>query len=222
MDSDTLVYKRGWWWTTLLVIKAGWNLIRAFWMMSPALSGEKKWPLHSVILEKAVMLAAVKLNIDFVFGTSLNVLCTSVVKTIVSIVWSSHRSCYTKCLCWWKKIPADCCKIPNAEMTVKKTKQNVRNKKVCGTECTRMSRPHKNSLSGQWLNLEETTKQLKQKPGCSRRKDEKRVQLGKNTGMGEDGFSFRGASLFILYSICILLQLGACVGRERLKKKKRK
>lgn len=60
------------------------------------------------------------------------------------------------------------------------------------------------SLSGHWLNLEETTEQLKQKPGCWRRKDEERVRLGKNTEVGEDrvseGLSLLG-ELFCLYYI---------------------
>lgn len=55
---------------------------------------------------------------------------------------------------------------------------------------------------------------------CSRGKDEERVQqLDENTEIGEGGKGLEGLSLlvdgsfvFILYSICITLQLGACVG----------
>jgi len=62
---------------------------------------------------------------------------------------------------------------------------------------------------------EERTKQLKQRSGCSRRKDEEGAATRTEMGEGSDGLSLLGgALLFILFSICIVLQVGACFGRE--------
>lgn len=61
-------------------------------------------------------------------------------------------------------------------------------------------------------------KQLKQKAACWRRKSEERTEDGGRVRLR--AFLFLGASLFLLYSICIVLQLAARVGRERLNQKK--
>lgn len=61
-------------------------------------------------------------------------------------------------------------------------------------------------------------KQLKQKAACWRRKSEERTEDGGGCDWGP--FSFWELRSFLLCSICIVLQLAARVGRERLNQKK--